>query len=220
MTPEDIDGRRRTSPWSSFVIPRVTHRVLATPPIDAVRQHVLADTSGDVVEIGFGSGLSLAHYPAAVTKVLAIDPDDTGWKLSAAAREVAEARHLVVERSGRDAQSLPFPNASVSTVVTFWTLCTVPDLNAALDEIARVLRPGGVFAFAEHGPSSRARRRRVESLVEPLWRPLAGGCHLTREPWLGLPARGFSELEVTRPAQAQGLPPGTRIGRAIKVTSS
>jgi SAM-dependent methyltransferase len=206
----------RLSWWNRVVVSGATHRVMATPEIAATRREVLTDISGSVVELGFGSGLSLECYPPAVTHVRAIDPDDAGWERSATARTAAARRGLVVERLGRDAQAMPLADGSVDTVVTMWTLCTVPSLELVLAEIARVLRPGGVFVFAEHGPSSRASRRRFESIVEPVWRPLAGGCHLTREPWVELKSHAFADVSVRRPTLRSGLPPGTRVGRAVR----
>ncbi len=204
----------RLSWWDRVVVPRAVNHVLDTPAVAAARKSVLDGLSGEVVEVGFGSGLSLANYPSAVTHVLAVDPDDTGWNISRQHRDLAESRGLRVDRVGRDAQRLPFADESVHTLVTLWTLCTVPDLEAALSEIERVLRPGGRFVFAEHGLSSRPRRQRIERFVEPVWRPLAGGCHLTREPWQALRPEAFEAIDVRRPAASQGLPPGTRIGWA------
>jgi ubiquinone/menaquinone biosynthesis C-methylase UbiE len=202
--------------WNRVVVPRAVHQVLDTPAVFATRTEVLADVTGSIVELGFGSGLSLTCYPAAVHEVLAVDPDDTGWHMSQSARDQAAQRGLAVQRIGRDAERLPLADQSVDTVVTLWTLCTVPDMRAALSEITRVLRPGGRFVFAEHGPSTRARRRRFESLVEPIWTPLAGGCHLTREPWTSLADLGFTDIKVGRPAGHTGNPPGTRIGSAVR----
>jgi ubiquinone/menaquinone biosynthesis C-methylase UbiE len=137
--------------WKRVVVPRAVHQVLDTPAVFATRTEVLADVSGSVVELGFGSGLSLTCYPTGVTEVLAVDPDDTGWRMSQSARDRAAQHGLAVQRLGRDAQQLPLDDESADTVVTLWTLCTVPDMTAALSEIERVLRPGGRFVFAEHG---------------------------------------------------------------------
>ena len=202
--------------WDRVVVPRAVHRFLDSAPLLALRAELVADVSGEVVELGFGSGLSLGAYPTTVTRVLAVDPDDTGWAMSAQARQRAAAAGIEVDRVARDAAALPMRDSSVDTIVAFWTLCTVPDLDAALGEAARVLRSGGRFIFAEHGPSSRPGRRRVEHLVEPVWRPLAGGCHLTREPWLRVPDYGFTLTSDTRPPRAAAAPPGTHLVSAVK----
>ena len=206
----------RQSAYDRFVVSPMVHRVLATPAVERVRVEVLQQASGRVLEIGFGSGLTLPHYTDAVTALLAVDPDDAGWHRSEPARNSTSGRGFSVERAGRDASAIDLPDGSVDTVVSMWTLCTVPDMNSALTELTRVLRPGGVFLFAEHGPSSRSRRRRLETFIEPVWRPLAGGCHLTREPWNALTNLDYEATDVRRPTDSTGLPPGTRLGRATK----
>jgi ubiquinone/menaquinone biosynthesis C-methylase UbiE len=209
-------GTGKQSAYDKFVVSPMVHRVLATPAVERVRVEVLQQASGRVLEIGFGSGLTLPHYTDAVTELLAVDPDDAGWQRSEPARTTTSDRGFSVERAGRDASDIDLPDGSVDTVVSMWTLCTVPDMRSALSELTRVLRPGGVFVFAEHGPSSRPRRRRLESFIEPVWRPLAGGCHLTREPWKALANLQYAATDVHRPSDSTGLPPGTRIGLATK----
>lgn len=206
----------RQSAYDRYVVSPLVHRVLSTPAVDKARSEAAQAARGRVLEIGFGSGLTLPHYADAVSEVLAIDPDDAGWTRSADTRSRAADRGITVTRAGRDATRLELPDASVDTVVSMWTLCTVPDMQAALAEATRVLRPGGLFVLAEHGPSSRPRRRRIEALVEPVWRPLAGGCHLTREPWQALTVLPYSDVDVQRPSDTTGLPPGTRLARATK----
>src|SRR5205807_2071222 len=113
-----------------------------------LRQRVCEGLNGEVVEIGFGSGLNVPFYPRAVTGAAAIEPADVGWKL--AQRRVA-ASDVPIRRSGLDGQKLPLPDASFDSAVSTWTLCTIPDVAAALEEVRRVLKPGGELRFVEHG---------------------------------------------------------------------
>lgn len=142
-----------------------------------VRARVTAGLTGEVLEIGFGSGRNLAHYPATVQRVIAIDPATVARKL--AARRAA-ASPVPIEFRGLDAQALPAADESVDSVVSTWTLCTVPDPGQALAEIYRVLRPGGTLRFAEHGRSPDPKVARFQHRLTPLHRRVVGGCHLDR----------------------------------------
>ena len=103
---------------------------------------------GEVVEIGFGSGLNVPFYPNGVTRVRAVEPADLGWKL---AEKRLGATLVPVERAGLDGQSLPFEDGSFDSALSTWTMCTIPDLPSALAELRRVLKPGGTLHFVEHG---------------------------------------------------------------------
>ena len=148
-----------------------------------------------MVEIGFGSGLNVPHYPAAVTRVHAIEPADIGWKL--AGKRLAAAT-VPVERSGLDGQSLPLPDDSCDTALSTWTLCTIPDVATALAEVRRVLKPGGTLHFIEHGLAPDEKVQHRQHQFEPLQKRMAGGCHLTRQISELLTDAGFeiTELDV------------------------
>jgi SAM-dependent methyltransferase len=147
------------------------------------------------MEIGFGSGLNVPFYPAAVTQVAAVEPADLGWKL--AGRRLMAAS-IPVHRAGLDSQSLPFADDSYDTVLSTWTLCTVPDVAAALREVRRVLKPGGTLHFLEHGLAPDESVRKTQRRIEPVWKRIAGGCHLTRPIVDLLTTAGFTigELDV------------------------
>ena len=130
-----------------------------------------------MLEIGFGSGLNTAHYPAAVTGVTAIEPSDLAWKLAA---DRLAATTIPIARSGLDGEKLPLPDDSCDTALSTWTLCTIPDVTAALDEVRRVLKPGGTFHFVEHGLAPDDKVQRWQHRLEPIQKRLFGGCHLTR----------------------------------------
>src|SRR6266702_5308669 len=163
--------------YQDQILPRVTDAVMNRRELTPIRARVSAGLQGEVLEIGFGSGLNVPHYPPAVTRVRAVDPATAGRKL--AARRVA-ASPVPVEYIGLDGQALPLDAASVDHVLTTWTLCTIPDVQRALSEIRRVLRPGGSLHFVEHGLSSDPGVARWQDRLTPLQRRLAGGCHLNR----------------------------------------
>jgi ubiquinone/menaquinone biosynthesis C-methylase UbiE len=163
--------------YSDQVLPRAMDVLMRGGELTAIRARVAAGLSGDVLEVGFGSGLNVPHYPPAVTRVVAVDPATAGRKL--AARRVA-ASSVPIEYIGLDGQSLPLPADSVDHALTTWTLCTIPDAGRALHEIKRALRPGGTLHFIEHGRSPDAKVARRQDRLTPIQRRIAGGCHLNR----------------------------------------
>jgi SAM-dependent methyltransferase len=181
--------------YGERVLPRIINTVCGTKAVEPLRQRVCAGLSGDVVEIGFGSGLNVPFYPADVTRVAAVEPSDVGWKL--AARRLA-ATTVPVQRSGLDGQSLPFADHSFDAALSAWTLCTIPDVAAALLEIRRVIKPGGRLHFLEHGLAPDERVRRWQRRLDPLQQRVAGGCHFTRPIVQLLVTAGFTidELDV------------------------
>lgn len=178
--------------YADRVLPRLSDVALRGSEFTPIRARVAAGLSGEVLEVGFGSGLNVAHYPAAVTRVRAVDPATVGRKL--AAPRIA-ARALPVEYVGSDGQALPLPDDSVDHALSTWTLCTIPDADQALREIGRVLRPGGTLHFVEHGRSPDANVARWQDRLTPIQRRVAGGCHLNRPIEVIVSGSG---LELTR----------------------
>ncbi|MBL7487272.1 class I SAM-dependent methyltransferase [Frankia sp. AgB1.9] len=162
--------------YDDQVVPRLTDVALGRP-MEETRAQVTAGLAGEVLEIGFGSGRNLPHLPAAVTRLLVVEPAAVGRTL--AAPRIAAAP-FPVEFVGDDGQALPVADASVDHVLSTWTLCTIPDAEQALREIYRVLRPGGTMHFTEHGRSPRPRVARWQDRLTPAWGRIAGGCHLNR----------------------------------------
>lgn len=139
------------------VLPRIIDVACGMQVNEQLRERVCAGLGGRVVEVGFGSGRNVPHYPAAVTEVAAVEPSDTAWKL---ARERLRASATLVRRVGLDGQSLPLADGSFDAALSTWTLCTIPDVATALAELRRVLRPGATFHFVEHGlaPDDKVQR--------------------------------------------------------------
>ena len=179
--------------YGTAVLPRLIDATGGAKALDPLRRRVCAGLTGDVVEIGFGSGLNVPFYPPAVTRVAAVEPSDLGWRL---AGERLRAAAVPVQRAALDGQSLPFADGSYDAALSTWSLCTIPDPAAALSELRRVLKPGGTLHFLEHGLAPDERVRRWQRRLEPLQRRLAGGCHLTRQIADLVTAAGFTVTEL------------------------
>lgn len=159
------------------------------------RRQLLEPVAGEVVEIGTGTGLNLPHYGRDVQRLVLTDPLQAN--LDRAARRLAEPVGERVEMRVGSAEAIPLPDASVDWVVSTLVFCSVSDLEVALAEVRRVLRPGGGFALCEHVASDDPGILRRQQRWEPLWRRVAGNCHLTRRTGEAILAAGF-EPEVLR----------------------
>jgi ubiquinone/menaquinone biosynthesis C-methylase UbiE len=162
--------------WGRHLLPRVINACHNSPHVQQIRERMCAGLTGEVVEIGFGSGLNAPYYPAAVSRVLAVEPSDVGWGL--AAGRIADSR-VPVERIGPDGQALPLADHSVDSALSTWTLCTIPDPDTAMAELRRVLKPGGRLTFIEHGLSPDTGVATWQRRMDPLQRRIVGGCRLT-----------------------------------------
>ena len=159
------------------VVPRFINVFMGTKGFAKLRRRTVGALEGEVLEVGFGSGLNVPHYPATVTKVYAVDPSEVGRRL--AAKRVASSP-IPIESVGLDGEHLPLPDDCVDAALMTWTLCTIPRPGQALREIRRVLRPGGRLHFIEHGHAPDPKVQRWQRRLNPVQRRIAGGCHLDR----------------------------------------
>ncbi|MFZ2241984.1 MAG: class I SAM-dependent methyltransferase [Gordonia amarae] len=164
--------------YDDRILPHLVEKTCGMPALRKLRRQACAGLTGAVVEIGFGSGLNVGLYPGAVTRISAVEPSDGGWKL--AGKRVSEAS-VPIERAGLDGQRLPFADNTFDSALSTFTLCTIPDVAAALAELRRVVKPGGTVCFLEHGNAPDGKVRRNQRLLEPIQKRVAGGCHLTRD---------------------------------------
>jgi ubiquinone/menaquinone biosynthesis C-methylase UbiE len=178
--------------YSRYIFPRIMHWSMSRPGLAEERRIALAGVSGDVLEIGFGSGLNLPHYPPHVRKITAVDSNAGTLRL--AGRQL-EQSPIKVEHTVQSSERLPMSNGSFDSVVSTFTLCSIADVAAALCEVRRVLRPGGRYFFLEHGLSREPRIARWQRRFSPITRWLGEGCHLDRPIRRQVEAAGFRAVE-------------------------
>ena len=164
--------------YQHHVLPRLLDLAMRQEVLLPFRRRVIGAAEGRVLEIGIGSGLNLPLYGSTVRAVIGLDPSPG---LLLMARDRAVAAPVPVELREGSAEAVPLEDASIDTVVTTWTLCTIPDARRALGELRRVLRPDGALLFIEHGRAPEPGVARWQDRLDPLWRRIAGGCHLNRE---------------------------------------
>lgn len=191
--------------WTDHAVPRIADKSLSVSELEPRRAAVCQGLHGRVLEVGFGSGLNVDHYPDAVTSVDAVEPSDVGWRL--ASKRLASAR-VPVHRTVPDAQRLGAFDDSYDAALSTFTFCTIPDLGRALAEIRRVLRPGGTLHFLEHGLAKDPRVSRWQHRLNPVQRTLGGGCHLDRAITDEISRAGF-DVESAE----TGYLPGPRVSR-------
>lgn len=176
--------------YANTIVPRLVTCACGTKPILKQREKVVPEARGQVLEIGMGAGHNLPYYQRGeVERIVGIDPCSTSWRL---AQPRAKKLGVPIEFIEGSAESMPLPDAAFDTVLMTYSLCTIPDAQAALQEMRRVLKPGGRLVFCEHGEAPDATVARWQQRVNPVWRRLLGGCNLNRPITRWITDAGFS----------------------------
>jgi ubiquinone/menaquinone biosynthesis C-methylase UbiE len=163
--------------YQNQIVPILTDLAMRQRDLAAYRSRVVPAADGRVLEIGVGSGLNLPFYSRNVRHLIGLDPSP---KLLSMARRNSSANPVPFELIEGSAESIPLQNGSVDTVVTTWTLCSIPDAGRALREMYRELKPAGRLLFVEHGRAPHPNVCWWQDLLTPIWKRLGGGCHLNR----------------------------------------
>lgn len=163
--------------YDERVVPHLINWAMRNRHLHPYRERLLSQARGRVLEIGIGSGINLPLYQDPALEVVGLEP---GARLVQMARGAARTSRIPVHIIAGSAEHIPLEDSSIDTVVTTWTLCSIPDAPRALAEMRRVLQPGGRLLFVEHGLAPQERVRRWQNRLTPAWRALAGGCHLNR----------------------------------------
>jgi len=180
--------------YSNTILPRLCSLAMRNRNFLPYRQRVVAAADGHVLEIGMGSGLNLPFYGTTVRDIQGLEPSP---RLIAMARRAADESAVPVSFIEGSAEAIALDDHSIDSVVTTWTLCTIPYAKQALAEMRRVLKPGGQLLFVEHGLAPEARVRRWQHRLTPVWSKIAGGCHLDRSIETLIEQAGFTLPQLT-----------------------
>lgn len=184
-------------------MPKLIDVACSQPPMTRLRSEYVSRAHGRVLEVGIGSGLNLPHYGSAVTSITGVDP---AAELTSKAHERAQAIAQPVDVLGISGEEIPVEDRTFDCVVCTWTLCSIPAPELAVAEMRRVLKPEGELIFVEHGRSDEPGIAKWQARIEPLWKRIGGGCHLTRRADDLLSSGGFTLTE-----QRSGYEQGPRI---------
>jgi ubiquinone/menaquinone biosynthesis C-methylase UbiE len=180
--------------YHDHVLPRVVDCACGTAELHKLRGRITQGLCGVLIEIGFGSGHNVQHYPTAVDTVYAVEPSVAARHRS---RRRVEASSIPIRHLDVEAESIPLEDDSCDSALSTFTLCTITEVEIALAELRRVLKPEGQFHFLEHGQSPDPKVATWQRRFEPLQKRLAGGCHLTRSPTELIEQSGFKVIEST-----------------------
>lgn len=163
--------------YQDCILPHLINLTMRQKNLAEYRSRVVPAAEGCVLEIGIGSGLNLPFYSSNVRQVIGLDPSP---KLLAMARRIERPASRLVKFVEGSAEEIPLESATIDTVVTTWTLCSIPDVAHALREMHRVLKPGGRLLFVEHGRAPDPNVVWWQDQLTPIWKRIGGGCHLNR----------------------------------------
>lgn len=175
--------------YAERILPHLIRATMRNERFAPYRRRNVSTAAGRVLEIGIGAGENLRFFGSAVTEVIGLEPSA---RLAAMAKEAASHLAVPVALKQASAEEIPLDARSIDTVVMTWTLCSIPDPDLALAEIHRVLKPDGRLLFAEHGLASDRGVRFIQRRLTPVWKRLAGGCHLDRDMRSLIRAAGFA----------------------------
>ena len=181
--------------YSRLIFPRLCDWAMRTPHIERLRREVLAKANGEILEIGFGTGLNLGHYPEHVRHLTAVDP---GVGMTRIARRRIKMSHIDVDLRVQSGEELPFEDGRFDCVVSTWTLCSIREAGRAVSEIGRVLRPEGRYVFLEHGLGDDPGVQRWQRRLSPLQRRVADGCRLDVDVEALIRTGPFGDVRVER----------------------
>lgn len=179
--------------YSEVIFPCLCDLLLSRPFVANHRRRLLSAVHGDILEIGFGTGLNLPHYPASVRKITTVDPNPGMHRL---ARQRIGKSRIEVDHQVLSGEQLLFEDNRFDYIVSTFTLCSIRNLSQALSEVCRVLKPGGEFLFLEHGLSREPAVQKWQQRLDWLETRLADGCHLNRDMKALVAAQPFSSVEV------------------------
>lgn len=175
--------------YDRYILPHVINLAMRNRHLLPYRQRTIPTAAGRVLEIGIGSGLNLPFYSAHVHEIVGLEPAP---RLTEMARDRADRTRIRTTFIQGFAEAIPLEGGSVDTVVTTWTLCSIPDVSAALREMRRVLTPTGKLLFVEHGQAPDESVRKWQDRLTPAWKCIGGGCHLNRPIRALVESAGFS----------------------------
>jgi ubiquinone/menaquinone biosynthesis C-methylase UbiE len=180
--------------YAKYVLPRAIDLAMRNEDATRLRATWIPQAHGEVLEVGIGSGLNLPFYTTGVSHIFGLDPSIELQQMAHKRAATVPGRITFVSQSAE--QPIPLANASIDTVVSTWTLCSIPNVSAALQEMKRVLKTTGKFIFIEHGRSRDPGVARWQNRLAPSWRHIAGGCHLNRKIDDLIREAGFQIMEI------------------------
>lgn len=187
--------------YSDYILPKYINSGMQSDDFAAERKKYIPLAHGVVLDVGAGSATNIPYFAGGVQKVLALEPSDKLWALGA---ERIAAAAFPVERLNASAEAIPLPDASVDTVVTAWSLCSIPNVAQALKEMRRVLKPGGTYIFMDHGKAHNKFTHWWQWLFRPACCWIGGGCHIDRSVPELIKSAGFT---ITKLDEGPGLKP-------------